>query len=190
MSRAYRIAVRESSTHVVRAGDHVECQLGMLEILPPERMAGLLAQELARRGFQQKGEQWVRQSGDVTIAVDPRKGSVTVRTEGQEEVTVEGERVAWTEQDASEARKKQAADHARQELQRQLQSKADRKRDELQKKITDRLEGHLADVRRELDQAVNRVTAEALKEKAAAMGRIKEMTEDAQTGSLTIVVEV
>jgi hypothetical protein len=41
-----------------------------------------------------------------------------------------------------------------------------------------------------LDQVVNRVTAEALKRKAAQMGRIKEMTEDPQAGSLTIVVEV
>jgi hypothetical protein len=37
---------------------------------------------------------------------------------------------------------------------------------------------------------VNRVTAEALKRKAASLGQIKEMTEDPQAGSLTIVVEV
>jgi hypothetical protein len=41
-----------------------------------------------------------------------------------------------------------------------------------------------------LNQAVNRVTAEALKRKAAQIGAIKEITEDAQTGSLTIKVEV
>ena len=56
--------------------------------------------------------------------------------------------------------------------------------------MTDRLEKQLGDLRQELDQAVNRVTAESLKEKARRMGQIKEMTEDPQTGSLTIVVEV
>ena len=37
---------------------------------------------------------------------------------------------------------------------------------------------------------MNRVTAEALKIKAAPMGQIKEITEDEEAGSLTIVVEV
>ena len=56
--------------------------------------------------------------------------------------------------------------------------------------VTDRLERKLGDVREELDQVVNRVTATALKHKAAQLGQIKEITEDAQSGSLTIVVEV
>ena len=46
------------------------------------------------------------------------------------------------------------------------------------------------DVRKELGQAINRVTAEALKRKAASIGQIKHMTEDPQSGSLTITVEV
>ena len=50
--------------------------------------------------------------------------------------------------------------------------------------------GEVHRLQKELDQAVNRVTAEALKRKAAQMGQIKEMTEDPQAGSLTIVVEV
>ena len=45
-------------------------------------------------------------------------------------------------------------------------------------------------MRKELDQVVNRVTAEALKKKAAQMGRIKEVSEDKASGSLKIVVEV
>jgi hypothetical protein len=48
----------------------------------------------------------------------------------------------------------------------------------------------LAGLRQELDEAVNRATGEALKQKAGQLGQIKEMTEDPQTGSLTIVVEV
>jgi hypothetical protein len=41
-----------------------------------------------------------------------------------------------------------------------------------------------------LDQAVIRVTAVAPKRKAAQMEQIKEITEDPQSGSLTIIVEV
>ncbi len=60
----------------------------------------------------------------------------------------------------------------------------------MQTDVTDRLEGKLCDLRSELDQVANRVTAEALKIKAARLGQIKQMTEDAQSGSLTIVLEV
>ena len=50
--------------------------------------------------------------------------------------------------------------------------------------------GQIRPLRAELDKAVNRATAEALKQKAAKIGQIKEMTEDPESGSLTIVVEV
>ena len=115
MSRAYRISVKESVHRVIKAEDSVCTQLEVLEVLPPEQMAGLLADELEKRGF---------------------------------------------------------------------------KKAELQGQVTDRLEGKLSDLRQELDQVVNRVTAEALKRKAESLGRIKELTEDQQTGSMTIVVEV
>jgi len=43
-----------------------------------------------------------------------------------------------------------------------------------------------AQLRKELDQVANRVTAEALKRKAAQLGQIKEMTEDPESGSLFV----
>jgi hypothetical protein len=45
-------------------------------------------------------------------------------------------------------------------------------------------------LKKELNGAINRVTAEALKQKAAQIGQIKEVTEDPESGSLTIKVEV
>ncbi len=190
MSRAYRITVRESAARIIRAGDHASCDLELLDILPPERMAGLLAQELERRGFRSAGETWVRQDQGITVKVDPCRATVTVHAEAEHEVTVEGERVGWVGIDSTKTERARATEDIRRELQRDLQGKADRQRDVLQKRVTDNLEGHLGDVRAELDRAVNRVVAEALKEKAASLGHIKEMTEDALTGSLTIVVEV
>ena len=77
-----------------------------------------------------------------------------------------------------------------QQLLKDLQQQAEQKKALLQKRVTDRLEGHLADLRKELDHAINRATASALKEKAAQIGQIKEINEDAATGSLTIVLEV
>jgi chromosomal replication initiation ATPase DnaA len=75
-------------------------------------------------------------------------------------------------------------------LQDDLAKQAEHEQTKVQAEATKRLEGHLADLRKELNGAVNRVTAEALKRKAAQIGQIKEVTEDPQSGSLTIKVEV
>jgi hypothetical protein len=66
----------------------------------------------------------------------------------------------------------------------------DARQAKLQKELTDKLEAQLGEVRKELDQVANKVTAEALKVKAKQMGQVKEITEDPESGSLTIVVEV
>ena len=190
MSRAYRIKVKESSHHVLRASDHVSSQLEILEILPPERMLDLLANELQKRGFQKDGEKLTRREKDgVLVEVDPATATVTVRVETEEAVTLAAEREGWSAAQKGKQHDNDR-DNLRKSLLQDLQRQADKKTADLQKKVTDQLEGHLADIRKELDQAVNRVTADALKEKAAQIGQIKEMSEDAQTGSLTIVLEV
>lgn len=189
MSRAYRIRVHESLQRVVRAQDSVQTQLELLEILPCDQMAELLGQELERRGFTRDGQTLTRKQEGTTTTVDLATGTLTVQSELAEQLALEGERTGrgWTHSGTSD-------ENTRQKLQEQvrkdLESQADQKATDLQKQATDRLEAQLGDLRRELDQAINRVTAEALKIKAAQLGAIKEMTEDAETGSLTIVLEV
>jgi hypothetical protein len=181
MSRSYRISVRECVSRVIRAEDRVCTHLEILEVLPPEEMAGLLGDELERRGF--------RRQGDGTLVRRAKGAMVTATVETAEAVKVEA------------AKDGRALDHAgrnaervreslRQELRRDLEQKVGEKESGLQTKVTDELEAQLGALREELDQTVNRVTAEALKRKAARLGRIKEITEDPQAGSLTIVVEV
>ena len=53
----------------------------------------------------------------------------------------------------------------------------------LQTEVTDKLEGKLGDVKSDLDQAVNRVTAEALKRKAAQLGTIALTSSDCRSAS-------
>ncbi|MBI1917588.1 MAG: hypothetical protein HYS12_23080 [Planctomycetes bacterium] len=189
MSRAYRISVRESLRRVLRAHDRVSTQLELLEILSPEEMAELLSQELEKRGFERKDGELVREQNGVQVSVDPKTGTVTVASESSQEVELEGSREGTAWDDAGPSATNVRAGLKKQ-LQQDLEKQADKKTSELQSQVTDRLEKQLGDLRQELDQAINRVTAESLKEKARRMGQIKEMTEDPQTGSLTIVVEV
>ena len=189
MSRAYRISVKETLRRVIRANDRVSTQLEILEVLPEEQMAELLARELEGRGYERKDGNLVKEQDGMVITVDPRTGTVTVSAESAREVEIEGSREGRAWDDAGPSAR-QVREQVRQELVRDLEKQAERRTADLQNEVTDRLEKQLGDIRRDLDQAVNRVTAEALKQKAAQLGQIKEMTEDPQTGSLTIVVEV
>lgn len=189
MSRAYRIRVRESLTRVVHAHDQVSTQLELLEVLPREQMAEMLGHELEARGFQREGRTAVRATGSIRVEVELDTGAVCVQAEAARAVTLDGEKVGRAFEDVGPHAAKVAKD-LRAELRKDLEKRAGEHGGKLQAEVTDRLEGELADLRHELNQAVNRVTAEALKRKAAQIGQIKEITEDPQAGSLTIVVEV
>jgi hypothetical protein len=115
---------------------------------------------------------------------------VTVQAQAEEHVDLEASKSVVADSDAGPKLSEQARKAAQEELRQSLKRDADKKAASLQQEVTERLEGRLADLRKELDQAVNRVTAEALKRRAAQIGQIKEMTEDQESGSLTIVVEV
>jgi hypothetical protein len=189
MSRSYRISVRETLRRVVRAKDHVESQLELLEVLPAEQMTELLAEELLRRGFERRDDTLVREQGDIEVTVDLKTGTVTVSATTAREVELE-ERASGYSYDSSGPGAKEVEKRLGEQLRRSLEKNAEGHEKQLQSEVTDLLEGELGDITAELDQAVNRATAEALKRKAAQMGRIKHMADDPESGSLTIVVEL
>jgi hypothetical protein len=189
MSRRYRIQVRETLRQVVKKEDHVRSQLEMLEVLPADQMADLLAEELVRRGFERSDGSLVRKRGDVEVTVELETGAVTVRAASEKRVEMEKtqERYSYGEgRRDTRPLEKQLRQDLRESLEQEVEEQAER----LQAEVTDLLEAQLGDVTAELDQAVNRATAEALKRKAAQMGRIKQMADDPESGSLTIVVEL
>ena len=190
MSRAYRVSVRESMQQVVRGEDRVSTTLELLEILPCEDMAELLRQELARRGFDDQEGRMVRKEHGIAIEVDPASGEVVVRSEVSEEVVLEKTQQGYADTDHGRTGKAAVESALREQLRRELEGDVQEKSKGAQQKATARLEGELQGLKAELDQVVNRVTAEALKRKAAQIGQIKEITEDVANGSMTIVLEV
>jgi FtsH ternary system domain X5 len=189
MSRAYRIRVKESISQDLSASDEVCSDLEILEILPGDQMADLLEGELKGRGFEEKDGKLVRSQDGVAVSVDAKTGEVSVKAEKGEKVDLETEKEGWAYDDVgpqSKQVRRQLSDQAKAELER----RAERHQQRLQGEATEKLEGVMGDVRKELNDAVNSVTREALKRKAAQLGQIKEMTEDPEAGSLTIKVEV
>ena len=189
MSRSFKIAVSETLRKVICAEDHVSSELELLDILPADQMADLLAEELVKEGFERKGDILERVDDDVVISVNAKTGVVSVRASAAEEVELDGQKEGYAYDDAGPGAEK-VEEQLRGKLHQELEKDAKKETDRLQQELTDKLEAELVDLRKELDRAVNRATAEALKQKAAQMGQIKEMTEDPESGSLTIVVEV
>ena len=190
MSRAYRVRVTESITETVRAEDGVCASLEMLPILAKERMGDLLGAELERRGFRREGGTATRTDPDGTeISVDLATAQVTVKAAGSKEVRKTVDREVVADQDTGGPGRRAAEEHVRQGARAELQQDAARERAKLSAEVTKQLERKVVDLRRELDQAVNRVTADALKEKASSLGHIEEMTED-PNGGMTIKVRL
>jgi hypothetical protein len=189
MSRAYRIQVSESIRRVIRASDHVRAQLEILPILPPEDLAALLRHELEQHGFTPEGDQLVKSENGSRITVEPATGTVTVQAEAGQKVSLKRTESGFSYQtEGADARKAEEA--LRRQVLRNLDEEVQVRQAQLQTELTDKLENQLGDIRVELDQIATKVTAEALKVKAKQLGQVKEITEDPQSGSLTIVVEV
>jgi histone H3/H4 len=189
MSRAYRIRVKESIARDLSASDKLESDLEIMQILPKEQMSQLLKEELKKRGFHEADGELKRTADGVEVCVDAETGHVTVQAEAKDKVELEGEREGWGYDDvgpSQESIKKQLGDQVINDLNR----RADQQQTRLQEKATEKLQKVVCEVGQELNQAVNQVTRDALKQKAQSLGRVKEMSEDAEAGTLTIKVEV
>lgn len=187
MSRAYRIRLSESLRRHIAVDDGICSSLELLDVLPREQMAELLARELAGAGFEEREGQWVRVDDEgVEVRVDPQQGTVTVSAASREQVEVSKTREvrAYAENDVV------TRERARADIQAELESEVGEREKALQAKVTEKLEGKLGDLRQELDRISNRVTGEALKRKAASLGEVQEISEDPETGSLTIRVKI
>jgi hypothetical protein len=165
------------------AEDHVRTKVDIPPILPPEETGEILKGELRPRHFEEDERgHMVRERGGVRVDVDPPTGEVTVSVEASDEVELPPDNPSPCSCRMREALKEGLTEAQRRGL-------SDKQR-ELQRAVTSRLEGSLGRLGCEMEGIAHRVTAEALKRKAAQLGRVKEVTEDPQAGSLTIVVEV
>src|SRR5262245_25976336 len=190
MSRAYRIRVKESLARDIHAEDCIETKLDILEVLPREQMSELLADELRKRGFEEQEDgTLVRRDDGVTVTINPCSGEVVIRAETDDHARVEGTREGFGYNDVGPSRR-DVEKRLEKELLADLEKRVGEHEEKLQKATSGRLEQELQDLTPELREAVERITAEAVKQKAAQLGQIKEIHEDPQSGSLTIKVEV
>ena len=173
MSRGYRIRMRAPVTNrsgSAKASDGLRMDIDLLPILDVAQMQTLLADVLAKAGWQERG-------GALETEIDGTR----VRLEGDHlSITVAGERAVQgkgTNASAAEAQMRVRRDAAQSALEEQLGRKVAK------------VEAALCEA---LEPAVQAVYVEALKRKAAQMGEITSIDErrDGDQVELTIKVKV
>lgn len=186
MSRAIQVRVSESVVRTVHVEDGVQSPLEILPVLPPDRMADLLAKELEAQGFKRDGKLATRKDPDgVEITIDLEAATVSVKLGSdshlRESVDLETRAAEETRGQAEHRLRDAAID----ELEQRLAAKTEA----LRREVTQKLEAKVADLRSELDQAIGRATVEALTERAQQLGKIEEIAKD-EAGNVTIKVKL
>jgi hypothetical protein len=184
MSKPYVVRIKETARRHIVVEDGVEARLEVLEILGKESTSRLLGEELARRGFTVDDGVATKTDADgvvLRVDIEERKVHLGKREEANLEHTVERTERGW-----DDVPHKGMTERARAEGERALDAETTRRAQE----ITSQLERKLGDVRAELDEVVVRVTQQALRIRAAQIGEVESVEEDAETGSMTIRVRV
>ena len=186
MSRAIQVRVSESIVRTIHVEDGVASPLEMLPILPPERMAELLARELEALGFVRDGSTCKRTEPDGTeVTVDLEASTVAVKLGAGARVA---ESIERTVQVGIESK-----DHAEASLRdsvvRDLDARVAEQTEALRRAVTAQLEAKIADLKTELDAAIGRATVGVLTEKASQLGQIESTHED-EAGNVTIRVRL
>lgn len=189
MSRAYRISVTRAWRERVIVADGVCLPLELLPILPQGDTRRILRDELLRRGFRQADDKRHLQrddEGGLHIEVDLDKAEVHLELEREAQLSLKTTLSAApdnAQRDLGRSELEQQADE-------QLEERAEQGREGRRRLISDELESRLDGLQSELDEIVNRVTAEALKKRAAQLGEVESIHEEPETGALTIKVRL
>ena len=186
MSRAIQVRVSESIVRTIHVEDGVASPLEMLPILPPARMAELLARELEALGFVRDGSTCKRTDPDgVEVTVDLEAATIAVKLGSGARIAESIERtvqVGIESKDYVEA-------SLRDRMVRDLDARVAEQTEELRRAVTAQLEAKVADLKIELDGAIGRTTVGALTEKASQLGQIESTHED-EAGNVTIRVRL
>lgn len=180
------IRVAESERRFIHVEDAVCTDVELLPILPAERLSQILARELEGRGFVVEEGIATRTDDGVVIEVELETARVSARVERGE--SVQREASTSLRSPSSELGEKKEKE-VRDKLRRDIEDELERETARLQQEVTKKLEAKLCDLQKEIDEVSNRVAGAALKEKAASLGEILELSED-ESGSMTIKVKV
>lgn len=199
MSYPYRVVITRSVVERVSAEDRSETQLDLAGVLPAQRMRELLRAALLRHGWapheseaerlEQKGPRGERLTVDL--------GSLVVVAEVSEAGEIRKERTLEGRGDSSEP----PDDADREALRKRVEEKLDRElvvsdaeraglECEFKQRLAARLEAGAEERRRLLNELCLEVYAVALKERAASLGTVTNISEQRDSSGYELTITI
>ena len=183
-----RVSVqRETDVDVT---DHIDLEIGVLPILPEERLHDIVREELIARGWEASEDGTLtKRVGDAIATLPPGESTIRVELSSQTSVSASVER---TEQvSPGEGAKAAAKKRAAAEADRKLEDAAERAKQALTEEAAEGLLDVWRQLRAELDEVVNATTRRALQERGAELGAIESVEEgQGENGGYELTVTV
>lgn len=185
MSYPYRIRVSKAVSADVDAKDKVTQKIRLQPILDEDAMRSLLKEALKKQGFEEDEDGKLvkeRETGERQV-VDLESLEIETSLGANEEITKEktlevvGDAYARDDRERMKEKHRKEAEERLDKTLKITDEEVDAKKQDLIAKIGDQLASSQEDRTRELHEAIQEVTAEALKEKARSMGTVMSVEE-------------
>ena len=193
MSQTYKVRVKQTLRDTVSVGREWRQKIDLLQLLPADRMGGLLAFELEKDGWHKaQNGKVTKKHDDFDLEFDPvtRQLKIVYEQEQNVELDIDREVNVYDHFDDESRANQQGHQKVIQEAGGELQEEAKL----LQKEMLEELESTQDDVLREIDQMiqdkVEKAQIEALKEKARSLGDVQSISENTEAGEVTIRIKV
>lgn len=174
MSRGYRIRIpQRHATAKASASGTIELTIDMLPILDPDVMAQLLTEQLIADGWERtRTRALTRKVDGISVQLNPKQGTISGKAHTEAEFVGRGSDLEMAQSSADAA--------------------ANRAQHVLNREVNQTLARAEAAVHAEVQSSIQAVYVQALKRKAASMGRITSIDEsqDGDTLDLTIKIEI
>ena len=193
MSQTYKVRVKQTIRDTVNVGREWRQKIDLLQLLPADRMGGLLALELEKDGWEKAQDGKVTKKHDqFDLEFDPVTRQLKIVYEQEQDIELDIDR----EIDVYDYLDDES--RANQEGHRKVIREADAELKEesqlLEKEMLKELESTQDEMLQEIDQVmqdkVEKAQIEALKEKARSLGDIQSISENIEAGEVTIRVKV
>tara|TARA_Y100000589_G_scaffold77713_1_gene71468 strand:- start:1278 stop:1859 length:582 start_codon:yes stop_codon:yes gene_type:complete len=193
MSQTYKVRVKQTLRDTVSVGREWRQKIDLLQLLPADRMGGLLALELEKDGWQRAQDGKVSKEHDqFDLEFDPVTRQLKIVYEQEKEVEMDVDREVNVYDYADDESRANREGHRKviQEADGELQEEVQLLEKEMLTELESTQDQMLEEIDKMIQEKVEKAQIEALKEKAKSLGDIQSVSENTEAGEITIRVKV
>ena len=193
MSQTYKVRVKQTLRDTVNVGREWRQKIDLLQLLPSDRMGGLLALELEKDGWHKAQDGKVTKKHDqFDLEFDPVTRQLKIVYEQEQDIELDIDREIDVYDYADDESRANREGHLKviQEADGELKEEAQLLEKEMLKELESTQEQMLQEIDEMMHDKVEKAQIEALKEKARNLGDIQSISENIEAGEVTIRIKV